>query len=253
MSRYCLRASHTPSTTWAAPRTLMRSGFSTNHIPILRVLWEPTTHSRECSLGARNSMSPSPSMSIAKAYMSLLFRVSSSTSCSTPVLVLHQELADFTSSPMRCSANFAITAFSEVGLVQVCCCLPTAAPPCGRFGSAHGCAEGRLRPPLAHAVCAQGIPRPPPSSRSLPATRPSGRHSQTLLLPGPPTPAALREARTPGLSPCSVPRLASGILLLLKGFSLFRSEAGRGSYCRRHHLGAPEVTLLHLGSGYLAS
>src|SRR5215216_6330287 len=133
------------------------------------------------------------------------------------------------------------------------CCLPTAAPPCGRFGSAHGCAEGRLRPPLAHAVCAQGIPRPPPSSRSLPATRPSGRHSQTLLLPGPPTPAALREARTPGLSPCSVPRLASGILLLLKEFSLFRSEAGGGSYCRRLLLGASEVTLLHLGSGYLAS
>src|SRR5215218_4080359 len=148
--------------------------------------------------------------------------------------------------------NFAITEFSEVGWDRVCC-LPTAAPPCGRFGSALGCAEGRLRPPLARAVCAQGIPRPPPSSRSLPATRPSGRHSQTLLLPGPPTPAALREARTPGLSPCSVPRLASGILLLLKGFSLFRSEAGGGSYCRRHHLGAPEVTLLHLGSGYLAS
>jgi hypothetical protein len=39
ISRCCLRASHTPSTTWAAPRTLMRSGFSTNHIPILRVLW----------------------------------------------------------------------------------------------------------------------------------------------------------------------------------------------------------------------
>ena len=38
MSRCCLRASHTPSTTWAAPRTLIRSGFSTNHIPILRVL-----------------------------------------------------------------------------------------------------------------------------------------------------------------------------------------------------------------------
>ena len=73
MSRCYLRASHTPSTTWAAPRTLIRSGFSTNHIPILRVLWGPTTQSRECSLGARNSMSPSPSMSIAKAYMSLLF------------------------------------------------------------------------------------------------------------------------------------------------------------------------------------
>src|SRR5215213_432799 len=132
------------------------------------------------------------------------------------------------------------------------CCLPTAAPPCGRFGSAHGCAEGRLRPPLVHAVCAQGIPRPPPSSRSLPATRPSGRHSQALLLPGPPTGAALREARTTGASPCSVPRLASRILLL-NGFSLFRSEAGRRSYCRRLLLGASEVTLLQLGSGYLAS
>ena len=73
LSRCCLRASHTPSTTWAAPRTLMRSGFSTNHIPILRVLWGPTTQSRECSLGARNSMSPSPSVSIAKASMTLLF------------------------------------------------------------------------------------------------------------------------------------------------------------------------------------
>src|SRR5215208_4416739 len=133
------------------------------------------------------------------------------------------------------------------------CCLPTAAPPCGRFGSAHGCAEGRLRPPLAHAVCAQGIPRPPPSSRSLAATRPSGRHSPALLVPGPPTAAALRVVRTPGLSPCNVPRLASRILLLLKGFSLFRSEAGRGGYCRRLLLGAPEVTLLHVGSGYLAS
>jgi hypothetical protein len=51
----------------------MRSGFSTNHIPILRVLWGPTTHRRECSLGARNSISPSPSVSIAKASMSLLF------------------------------------------------------------------------------------------------------------------------------------------------------------------------------------
>src|SRR5919112_3416813 len=132
------------------------------------------------------------------------------------------------------------------------CCLPTAAPPCGRFGSAHGGAEGRLRPPLAHAVCAQGIPRQPPSSRSLAATRPSGRHSQALLVPGPPTRAALREARTPGLSPCSAPRLASRILLL-KGFSPFRSEAGRGGYCHRLLLGASEVTLLHVGSGYLAS
>src|SRR5215207_73230 len=140
----------------------------------------------------------------------------------------------------------------HVGSDRVCCCLPTAALPCGHFGSAHGCAEGRLGPPLAHAVCAQDIPRPPPSSRSLPATRPSGRHSQALLLPGPPTRAALREARTLGVSPCSVPRLASGILLS-KGFSLFRSEAGRGGLCRRLLLGASEVTLLHLGSGYLAS
>src|SRR5215216_4018152 len=132
------------------------------------------------------------------------------------------------------------------------CCLPTAAPPCGRFGSAHGCAEGRLRPPLAHAVCAQGFPRPPPSSRSLAATRPSGTHSQALLVPGPLTGAAPREACTPGASPCSAPRLVSGILLL-KGFSLFRSEAGRGGYCRRLLLGASEVTLLRVGSGYLAS
>src|SRR5215212_9391498 len=73
MSRCCLSASHTPSTTWVAPRTLIRSGSSTNHIPILRVLWGPTTHSRECFSGARNSISPSPTVSIAKASMSLLF------------------------------------------------------------------------------------------------------------------------------------------------------------------------------------
>src|ERR687895_2923765 len=118
-----------------------------------------------------------------------------------------------------------MTEFSDVGWVRVCCCLPSAALPCGRFGSARGWPEGRLKPPLAHAVCAQGIPRPPPSSRSLPATRPSGRHSQALLLPGPPTAAALREARTTGSSPCRAPHLAYGILLL-NGFSLFRSEAG---------------------------
>jgi hypothetical protein len=73
ISRCCLRASHTPSTTWAAPRTLIRSGSSTNHIPILRVLLGPTTHSRECSSGARNSISPSPTVIIAKTSMSLLF------------------------------------------------------------------------------------------------------------------------------------------------------------------------------------
>jgi hypothetical protein len=67
ISRCCLRASHTPSTTWAAPRILIRSGCSTNHSATLRVLSGPTTHSRECSLGARNSMSPSPSVTIAKA------------------------------------------------------------------------------------------------------------------------------------------------------------------------------------------
>ena len=44
----------------------MRSGSSTNHIPILRVLLGPTTHSRECLSGARNSMSPSPTVTIAK-------------------------------------------------------------------------------------------------------------------------------------------------------------------------------------------
>src|SRR5215213_9072096 len=75
ISRCCLRASHTPSATWAAPRILIRSGFSTNHIPILRVLWGPTTQRRACSLGARNSMSPSPSVIIAKASMSLLFHM----------------------------------------------------------------------------------------------------------------------------------------------------------------------------------
>src|SRR5215210_8432868 len=83
-SRCCLRASHTPSTTWAAPRTLIRSGFSTNHIPTLRVLSGPTTHSRECPLGARNSMSPSPTVSIAKASRNLLFH----TAPSPPVFVL---------------------------------------------------------------------------------------------------------------------------------------------------------------------
>src|SRR5829696_5117466 len=83
LSRCCLRASHTPSTTWAAPRTLIRSGFSTNHIPILRVLSGPTTHSLECPLGARNSMSPSPTVSIANSSISLLFQTASfSSSCS---------------------------------------------------------------------------------------------------------------------------------------------------------------------------
>jgi hypothetical protein len=73
ISRCCLRASHSPSTTWAAPRTLIWFGFSTNHIATVRVLSGPTTHSRECSLGARNAISPSPSVTIAKASMSLLF------------------------------------------------------------------------------------------------------------------------------------------------------------------------------------
>src|SRR5215216_1329459 len=83
MSRCCLSASHTPSTTWVAPRTLIRSGSSTNHIPILRVLLGPTTHSRECFSGARNSISPSPTVSIAKDSMSLLFHTAlfSSFSC----------------------------------------------------------------------------------------------------------------------------------------------------------------------------
>src|SRR5215212_2110659 len=83
ISRCCLRASHTPKITWAAPRILMRSGSSTNHIPILRVLSGPTTHSRECFSGARNSMSPSPTVIIAKTSMSLLFHTGlfSSFSC----------------------------------------------------------------------------------------------------------------------------------------------------------------------------
>jgi hypothetical protein len=51
----------------------MRFGSSTNHIPILRVLRGPTTHSRECPFGARNSMSPSPTVSMANASMNLLF------------------------------------------------------------------------------------------------------------------------------------------------------------------------------------
>src|SRR5215207_411996 len=91
ISRCCLRASHTPSTTWAAPRTLIRSGSSTNHISILRVLLGPTTHSRECSLGARNSISPSPTVTIAKYSMSLLFHTallfSSLLLCSTKSLL----------------------------------------------------------------------------------------------------------------------------------------------------------------------
>jgi hypothetical protein len=51
----------------------MRFGSSTNHLPILRVLSGPTTHSRECPFGARNSISPSPTVSIANASMNLLF------------------------------------------------------------------------------------------------------------------------------------------------------------------------------------
>lgn len=67
----------------------MRFGSSTNHIPILRVLSGPTTHSRECPLGARNSISPSPTVIIAKASMSLLFHTALSSSlflCSTKKL-----------------------------------------------------------------------------------------------------------------------------------------------------------------------
>ena len=51
----------------------MRYGSSTNHFPILRVLSGPTTHSRECPFGARNSISPSPTVSMANASMNLLF------------------------------------------------------------------------------------------------------------------------------------------------------------------------------------
>jgi hypothetical protein len=77
----------------------MRSGFSTNHIATLRVLSGPTTQSRECSLGARNSMSPSPSVTIAKASTSLLFH----TAPSPLVFVHHHELADSTTSPVGAS------------------------------------------------------------------------------------------------------------------------------------------------------
>src|SRR5215203_1234348 len=41
-----------------------------------------TTHSRECSLGTRNSMSPSPTVIVAKASMSLLFHTALFSSCS---------------------------------------------------------------------------------------------------------------------------------------------------------------------------
>ena len=88
----------------------MRFGSSTNHLPILRVLLGPTTHSRECPLGARNSMSPSPTVSMANASMNLLFH----TVPSPPVFVQHHELADSTTSPVRRSANVALTEFSEV-------------------------------------------------------------------------------------------------------------------------------------------
>ena len=67
----------------------MRFGSSTNHIPILRVLSGPTTHNRECFSGARNSISPSPTVIIAKASMSLLFHTALSSSlflCSTKKL-----------------------------------------------------------------------------------------------------------------------------------------------------------------------
>src|SRR5215211_8684271 len=81
-----LKSQPTPSITWAAPRILMRFGFSTNHIPILRVLSGPTKHSLECPLGARNSMSLSPTVSIANFSISLLFHTapfSSSCSCAS--------------------------------------------------------------------------------------------------------------------------------------------------------------------------
>ena len=59
-------------------------------------------------LGARNSMSPSPSVTIAKASTSLLFQ----TAPSPLVFVHHHELADSTTSPVRSFANFTSTAFS---------------------------------------------------------------------------------------------------------------------------------------------
>jgi hypothetical protein len=68
------------------------------------------THSRECSFGAKNSMSPSPSVIIAKVSMSLL----SHTALFPPVFVLYYELADSTTLPLRGSANFASTTFSDV-------------------------------------------------------------------------------------------------------------------------------------------
>ena len=78
----------------------MRSGSSTNHIPILRVLRGPTTHSRECSFGAKNSMSPSPRVIIAKASTSLFFH----TAPFPPVFVMDCELADSTTLRVRGSA-----------------------------------------------------------------------------------------------------------------------------------------------------
>src|SRR5215212_2012732 len=51
------------------------------------------------------------------------------------------------------------------------------------------------------------------SPRSLPATRPSGRHYQALLPPAPPIRVALREART-GASPCIEVRQDIGTLVL---------------------------------------
>src|SRR5215217_7351009 len=101
-SKQFLRASHTPSTTWAAPRTLMRSGFSTNHIPILRVLSGPTTHSHECPLGARNSISPSPTVTIAKASMNLLFHTVLFSSCSC-------------AASRACWLHFIVTIVSQCG------------------------------------------------------------------------------------------------------------------------------------------
>ena len=99
----------------------MRSGSSTNHIPILRVLSGPTTHRRECFSGARNSISPSPTVIIAKASMSLLFHTALSSSlslCSTKKLADNFVYGQY-SQPVRKRQGASATVVSGTRIGEV--------------------------------------------------------------------------------------------------------------------------------------
>jgi hypothetical protein len=92
-------------------------------------------------------MSPSPSVIIAKVSMSLLFH----TALFPPVFVLYYELADSTTLPLRGSANFASTAFSDV------CTLRSYAPR-GRRYALGKARVPRAKPPRRLARSLRGTP-----------------------------------------------------------------------------------------------